>query len=328
MRLNVVEATDGVQMPWESSSLASPIYLAGLPVADDGASAPKSEDSAVKLAGIDRRTVDLVFWTSIKDSADPSDFADYLNSFPQGVFRNLAERRLEGLADDDAASLVDQKSPILIEALDERLITQRRANVRAEPSSNGVIVATLEPNQTVQVTGGVVESDWLRVSLGADIEAFLWEPLLATSPPSSDLGIGLAATLPPSRSALLGRWHGEYQCQWDTIGFTLDITDEVAANADDIDAVFSFFPLSGTPSMPPGSFAMSGDYDPEDGTIILKGGEWIDRPHGLQRHDLAGRAEVGGGIISGRIETPGCSDFQLARGDGRGRSTVQYKSTQ
>ena len=328
VRLNVVEATDGVQMPWESSSLASPIYLAGLPVADGGASAPKSEDSAVKLAGIDPRTVDLVFWTSIKDSADPSDFADYLNSFPQGVFRNLAERRLEGLADDDAAPLVDQKSPILIEALDERLITQRRANVRAEPSSNGVIVATLEPNQTVQVTGGVVESDWLRVSLGADIEAFIWEPLLATSPPSSDLGIGLAATLPPSRSALLGRWQGEYQCQWDTIGFTLDITDEVAANADDIDAVFSFFPLSGTPSMPPGSFAMSGDYDPEDGTIILKGGEWIDRPHGLQRHDLAGRAEIGGGIISGRIETPGCGDFQLARGDGRGRSTVQYKSTQ
>ena len=328
VRLNVVEATDGVQMPWESSSLVSPIYLAGLPGADDGASASKSEDSAVNFAGIDPRTVDLVFWTSIKDSVDSSDFADYLNSFPQGLFRNLAERRLERLADDDGTSLLDQKSLILIEALNEQLITQRRANVRAEPSSNGVIVATLEPNQTVQVTGGVVESDWLRVSLGADIEAFIWEPLLGGMPPSSDLGIGLAATLPPSKSALLGRWHGEYQCQWDTIGFTLDITDEVTVSADAIDAVFSFFPLSGTPSLPPGSFAMTGDYDPDDGTIILKGGEWIDRPHGLQRHDLAGRAEIGGGIISGRIETPGCSDFQLARGDGRGRPTVQSKSTQ
>lgn len=73
---------------------------------------------------------------------------------------------------------------------------------------------------------------------------------------------------------------------------------------------------------------MAGDYDPDDGTIILRGGEWIRRSQGLQRHDLAGRAEIGGGIISGRIGTPGCSDFQLARGDGQERPTVQYKSTQ
>lgn len=328
VRLNVVEATDGVQIPWESSSLVSPIYLAGPAEAKDEASVAEEEDGIVSFAGVDPRTVDLVFWTSIKDSPDPSDFVDYLNSFPEGVFRSLAERRLEGLTNDDAVSLADRKSPVLIEDMDESLITQKRANVRAEPSSSGVIVATIEPNQTVQVTGGVVESDWLRVSLGAEIEAFIWEPLLGSSPPSSDLGVGLVATLPPSKSALLGRWHGEYQCQWDTIGFTLDITDEIAASADGIDAVFSFFPLPGTPSLPSGSFAMAGDYDPDDGTIILRGGEWIERPHGLQRHDLAGRAEIGGGIISGRIETPGCSDFQLARSDGQGRSTAQSMSTQ
>ena len=166
------------------------------------------------------------------------------------------------------------------------------------------------------------------VSLGTDIEAYIWEPLLGSSPPSSDLGVGLAATLPPSKSALFGRWHGEYQCQWDTIGFTLDITDELAASEDGIGAVFSFYSLPGTPSLPSGSFTMAGDYYPEDGTIILRGGEWIDRPHGLQRHDLAGRAEIGGGIISGRIETPGCSDFQLARANGKGQSTVQSISTQ
>ncbi len=328
VRLNVVEATDGVQIPWESSSLISPIYLAGLSEEGGEASVADRDVSVPEFAGVDPRTVDLVFWTSIKDSADPSDFVDYLNSFPEGVFRNLAERRLEYLAGVEAETLLDQENTVLIEALDERLITQKRANVRAEPSSSGVIVATFEANQTVQVTGGVVDSDWLRVSLGADIEAFIWEPLLGGSPPSSDRGISLAATLPPSRSALIGRWQGEYRCQWDTIGFTLDITDEIAADADGIDAVFSFFPLPGTPSLPSGSFAMAGDYDPEDGTIILRGGEWIERPHGLQRHDLAGRAEIGGGIISGRIETPGCSDFQLARANGKGQSTAQTQSTQ
>ena len=329
VRLNVVEATDGLQIPWESSALISPIYLAGPPEEDDPAPITRSLGEGITpFAGVDPRTVDLVFWTSIKDSADPADFADYLNSFPDGVFRTLAERRLDDLAGVDAASLAERGPAMRIEDLDERLITQKRANVRATPSSTAVIVATIEPNQTVEVTGDVVDSDWVRVSLGADIEAFIWEPLLGVEPPSADQEDSLAATLPPSRSALLGRWQGEYQCQWDTIGFTLDITDEYTAADDGIDAVFSFFPLPGTLALPPGSFSMSGDYDPEDGTIILKGGDWIERPHGLQRHDLAGRAEIGGGIISGRIETPGCSDFHLARGDGQDQSTVQSISTQ
>ena len=56
----------------------------------------------------------------------------------------------------------DGDGPVLVDVMNERLITQKRANVRAEPSSNGVIVATLEPNQTVQVTGGVIDRDWLR----------------------------------------------------------------------------------------------------------------------------------------------------------------------
>lgn len=329
VRLNVVEATDGVQIPWESSSLVSPVYLAGPPEDDHAPEVVEGEEGRVtRFAGIDPRTVDLVFWTSIKDSADSADFIDYLNSFPDGVFRNLAERRLEDLADIDAASLADRDTLPRIEIVDERLITQKRANVRAEPGSDGVIVATLEPNQTVEVTGQVVGRDWLRISLGADVGAYIWEPLLGTSPPSIDGKDGLAATLPPSRSALIGQWQGEYQCQWDTIGFTLDITDEHADTTDEIDAVFSFFPLPGAPSLPSGSFAMTGDYDPEDGTIVLKGGDWIERPHGLQRHDLAGRAEIGGGLISGRIETPGCSDFQLVRDNDRGQSTVQSISTQ
>ena len=329
VRLNVVEATDGVQIPWESSSLISPIYLAGPPQDRDRAPITRSlGGNAAPFAGVDPRTVDLVFWTSIKDSGDPADFVDYLNNFPNGVFRTLAERRLNDLADIDAASLRGNGPIVRIEDLDERLITQKRANVRAAPSSTGMIVATLEPNQTVEVTGGVVDSDWVRVSLGADIEAFIWEPLLGADAPSADREDSLAATLPPSRSALLGLWQGEYRCQWDTIGFTLDISDDYAVAEDGIDAVFTFFPLPGTPTMPPGSFAMSGDYDPEDGTIVLKGGEWIERPHGLQRHDLAGRAEIGGGIISGRIETSGCSDFHLARSEAAGRTTVQSISTE
>ena len=111
VRLNVVEATDGLQIPWESSSLVSPIYLAGQPETDDGPTIAEDEDGVVSFAGVDPRTVDLVFWTSIKDSADPADFVDYLNSFPDGVFRSLAERRLEGLAGVDAAAISGRGRP-------------------------------------------------------------------------------------------------------------------------------------------------------------------------------------------------------------------------
>ncbi|MEZ5930524.1 MAG: caspase family protein [Alphaproteobacteria bacterium] len=329
VRLDVVEATDGVQIPWEASALTSPVYLAGPPAEQRTRSVMIGGDRGRAFAGVDPRTVDLVFWTSIKDSEDPSDFAEYLNDFPDGVFRALAQRRLESLEDSGAAAIEDDdEAAPRVETIDERLITQRRANVRAEPSSSGVIVATLEPNQTVEVTGEVVASDWFRVSLGAEIEAYIWAPLLGTTPPPADLEVGLLATLPPSKSTLLGQWHGEYQCQWDSIGFTLDIADPPTGAAEAIDAVFSFYPLPGTPSHPAGSFAMSGDYDPEDGTIILKSGDWIDRPLGLQRHDLAGRAQIGGAAIAGRIETPGCSEFHLARDSRGGQPTAQTLSAQ
>lgn len=328
VRLNVAEATDGVQIPWESSSLVSPLYLAGPPEPIDRSREVHLDETGVTpVPLIDARTVDLVFWTSIKNSRDPDDFTDYLQAFPEGVFKNLAERRLKRLGEEDDGIVMQASPDHDIEPLDDQLITQKRSNIRAEPSSIGVIVATIEPNQMMSVTGKVIDSDWLRVRLTTEVEAFIWAPLLGRSPPSDSVD-GLAATLPPSKTALFGLWQGEYQCQWDTIGFTLDVTDEEHRDTDGISAVFSFFPLPGSSLVPPGSYAMAGDYDAEDGTIILKGGDWIDRPHGLQRHDLAGRAEIGGTAIHGRIETPGCSDFYLVRDDGRGLPTAQSTSTQ
>lgn len=326
VRLNVAQATGGIQIPWESSSLVSPLYLAG-PPKQGIESADASEEETADFAGIDPRTVDLVSWTSIKDSTDPADFTDYLDGFPDGVFKDLAERRLKQLSEQNSGDSLEGKASYEVEALDDRLITQNRTNVRAEPSNSGMIVATVEPNQRVHVTGKVADSEWFKISLNGDVEAFIWSPLLGELPPSNGLD-DLAATLPPSRSALLGRWQGEYQCQWDTIGFALDIADDHDDVAEGINAVFSFFPLPESPSLPSGSFAMTGDYDAEDGTIILKSGDWIERPLGLQRHDLAGRAEIGGTAISGRIETPGCSDFYLSRDGGQGLPTAQSTPVQ
>jgi hypothetical protein len=323
VRLNVVEATEGVQIPWESSSLVGPLYLAGPAERSEATSAPVEGDAGATFADVDPRAVDLARWTQIKDSADPSDFADYLEASPEGAFRRLAERRIADLKDDDGAPAA-RAAEDQVADYQARLIAQRRANVHATPDAGGVILATVAPHQRVEVTGKLADGEWLRVRFADAAAAFVWAPLLGSNPPSKDEN-GLAAILPPSKSALLGPWHGEYQCQWDTIGFTLDITDD---EADRINAVFSFFPLPGSPTLPAGSFAMSGDYDPADGTIVLKSREWIEEPLGLKRHDLAGRAEIGGEAIAGRIETSGCSDFRLARGEGESQATVQSISAQ
>jgi len=122
-RLNVAEATDGVQIPWESSSLNSPVYLAGPPQEVDD---PAIDDGAVlratPIVSLDPRTVDLVFWTGVKDSDDPADFADYLESFPNGVFRSLAERRLEALSDVAPSDPSSTKLAYSVDDLDEAMI--------------------------------------------------------------------------------------------------------------------------------------------------------------------------------------------------------------
>ena len=39
-----------------------------------------------------------IFWQSIVDSTDPADFESYLEQFPNGVFRSLAQNRLRAIA--------------------------------------------------------------------------------------------------------------------------------------------------------------------------------------------------------------------------------------
>lgn len=43
------------------------------------------------------RSVELLFWDSVKDSNSPADFEDYLAQFPDGTFTGLAQRRIAAL---------------------------------------------------------------------------------------------------------------------------------------------------------------------------------------------------------------------------------------
>lgn len=47
--------------------------------------------------------LELVYWKDVKDSADPDDLQGYLERFPQGVYADLARRRLRKLQDASGA---------------------------------------------------------------------------------------------------------------------------------------------------------------------------------------------------------------------------------
>lgn len=107
IRDDVMEATSSRQEPFIYGSLsAEDIYInphseEENPDAPD-ATAQTFSGSADKQSNV--LALDLAFWDAIKSSKTAMDFDDYLNRFPNGTFRPLAERRLAALAAPNEAA--------------------------------------------------------------------------------------------------------------------------------------------------------------------------------------------------------------------------------
>jgi hypothetical protein len=130
-------------------------------------------------------------------------------------------------------------------------------------------------------------------------------------PPSVTRDNGLSTTSRTGTSSdIAGRWEGQYQCQHEVIGFSLDVAN---SDGNRITAVFESFPLPGMLSFPRGRFSMSGDYNRTDGSLRLYSTNWIKRSLGVQSHDIEGQLAVNGTSIQGRILTTGCAHFVLSR---------------
>ncbi len=52
--------------------------------------------------------MELTFWQSIQDSSDPADFEAYLEAFPEGKFRRLAENKIKRLSSERTAEDVER----------------------------------------------------------------------------------------------------------------------------------------------------------------------------------------------------------------------------
>jgi hypothetical protein len=93
VRADVMAATKGKQVPWDSSSLTAPYYFVA-PVAE----APVATAAPFQTTGVvDPKTIELTFWEAIKDSKSPDDFTAYLEKYPDGDFAGLARIRVKQL---------------------------------------------------------------------------------------------------------------------------------------------------------------------------------------------------------------------------------------
>ena len=89
VRISVRNSTQNKQTPWETSSLTGDFYFARLNTT------VSSSDPQPSSATSNPTAIELTYWDSIKNSADPEDFKSYLRKYPAGEFADLAKRRAQ-----------------------------------------------------------------------------------------------------------------------------------------------------------------------------------------------------------------------------------------
>ncbi|WP_024516174.1 caspase family protein [Bradyrhizobium sp. Tv2a-2] len=96
VRAQVSEETKKGQLPWGHTNLIGSVYLNGapLPPPNTVGAAPAGPALTPRSGSTD---VELEFWRSVRDSNKQEELNAYLNSYPNGQFRSLAQARLAAL---------------------------------------------------------------------------------------------------------------------------------------------------------------------------------------------------------------------------------------
>jgi len=89
----VVQSTNSVQVPWESSSLTgSDFYFNGGAISTGALATVQSSI----------QSKDVLFWQSVQNSISVADFETYLSQYPNGIFALLAQVKIDQLNSDSA----------------------------------------------------------------------------------------------------------------------------------------------------------------------------------------------------------------------------------
>ncbi|MFK0174078.1 serine/threonine-protein kinase [Streptomyces sp. NPDC090306] len=108
---------------------------------------------------------------------------------------------------------------------------------------------------------------------------------------------------------LSGEWNGSYICNQGITGVVLTIEQY---DDDSVNAVFAFYPAPSNPSVPRGSFAMTGGL--EDGVLTLRATHWINQPPDYLTVDLqAAYSTSTPDHLDGRVYGANCTTFSADR---------------
>src|SRR5262249_39302379 len=123
---------------------------------------------------------EALFWSTIKDSKNADDFAEYLKQYPMGSFAGLARNRINELKQTQQQALVTVPPPAppgpTLEDLDATFVVLRTAKVRSEPKATAKELGTLSADTAVEATGRVGR-EWLRITWRGT-QAYVSMPLL------------------------------------------------------------------------------------------------------------------------------------------------------
>jgi len=109
VRADVMGATGGKQIPWDSSSLTAPFYFKGQAAAQTFTTA--SQPAPKPTTAAYSPDSDKAVWDGIKDSKDASDYRAYLDQYPNGLFAGIAKSRIASLGDGVAREQTQPAAP-------------------------------------------------------------------------------------------------------------------------------------------------------------------------------------------------------------------------
>jgi uncharacterized caspase-like protein len=139
VRLGVRIASDGLQVPWESTSLEDDLYL--FPVERKKLT---EEEQELLLEQ------ELASWQRVKSTRDHLELAKFIREYPSGAVSELAQSRLNRLLAERARQAQPQKTsalPVLVASLDARsgfemaLAQPDKAAMPAAAPDTGVVIA-------------------------------------------------------------------------------------------------------------------------------------------------------------------------------------------
>lgn len=122
----------------------------------------------------------------------------------------------------------------------------------------------------------------------------------------SDPGSAMTAK---EAAPLLGVWRGAYVCYQGRTGMTL-----VLGRYEDgtVDGVMHFYPTeSGSPDVPRGTYVVRATRN--GGRVVMTPVIWLERPTDYVMVGLSGFIDKNTGLLTGKMQFDGCTDFALAR---------------